>query len=86
MLPNVGWVLAVANGMAIAVALLPFAWLSWYVAWSRLAWWSFLMATAHGAGLMPVPFMLSLCAAAALVAAAHTLATLVAGIAMAWAV
>jgi hypothetical protein len=65
------------------------------------------MATAHGAGLMLVPFMLSLCAApahgaaaasvtaylaranlgtAALVAAVHTLATLVAGIGMAWAV
>jgi hypothetical protein len=28
----------------------------------RLAWWSFLMATAHGAGLMLVPFMLGLCA------------------------
>jgi hypothetical protein len=71
---------------------------------SRLAWWSFLMATAHGAGLMLVPFMLGLCAApghaalaaglaqavgmnfatAALVATVHTLATLLAGIAMAW--
>lgn len=29
---------------------------------SRLVWWSFLMATAHGAGLMLVPFMLGLCA------------------------
>jgi hypothetical protein len=28
---------------------------------TRLAWWSFLMATAHGAGLMLVPFMLGLC-------------------------
>lgn len=27
----------------------------------RLAWWSFLMATAHGAGLMLVPFMLQVC-------------------------
>jgi hypothetical protein len=125
--------------MAIAVALLPFAWLSWYVEWSRairigagtavllfgvfkllkrrhprllaripptrLAWWSFLMATAHGAGLMLLPAMLGLCAApapahgdmmaalagaplsvAVLVAAVHTLATLLAGIAMAWAV
>jgi hypothetical protein len=121
--------------MAIAVALAPFAWLSWYVEWSRairigaglavllfgvfklikrrhprllaripptrLAWWSFLMATAHGAGLMLVPFMLSLCAApghgdvaralaqatmgtAVLVAVVHTLATLLAGIGMAW--
>jgi len=82
---------------AMAVVLVPFAWLSWYVDWSRairlgagalvllfgiyrlaerrhpralarirptqLAWWSFLMATAHGAGLMLVPFMLGLCAA-----------------------
>jgi hypothetical protein len=121
--------------MAIAVALAPFAWLSWYVEWSRairigaglavllfgvfkllrrrhprllaripptrLAWWSFLMATAHGAGLMLVPFMLSLCVApghgavaaylaqatlrtAALVAVVHTLATLLAGIGIAW--
>jgi len=83
--------------LAIAVALLPFAFLSWYAEWSRairigagvavlafgafklikrrhprllaripptrIAWWSFLMATAHGAGLMLVPFMLGLCAA-----------------------
>jgi hypothetical protein len=70
---------------------------------TRLAWWSFLMATAHGAGLMLVPFMLSLCAApghgdvaaylaranlgtAVLVATVHTLATLLAGIGMAWVV
>jgi hypothetical protein len=135
--------LGAGHFMAIAVALVPFAWLSWYVEWSRpirigagvavllfgaykligrrhprllaripptrLAWWSFLMATAHGAGLMLVPFMLSLCAApspahgaaaasvaafmaranlatAALVATVHTLATLLAGICMAWAV
>ena len=126
--------------MAIAVALAPFAWLGWYLEWSRairigagaavlvfgafklinrrhprllaripptrLAWWSFLMATAHGAGLMLVPFMLGLCAAPAaertghravmnfmaranmdtalLVAAVHTLASLLAGIGMAW--
>jgi hypothetical protein len=82
---------------AMAIVLVPFAWLSWYVEWSRairlgagvlvllfgifkllrprhpralarirpsqLAWWSFLMATAHGAGLMLVPFMLGLCGA-----------------------
>ena len=125
--------------MAIAVALAPFAWLGWYLEWSRairigaglavllfgvykllgrrhprmlariaptrLAWWSFLMATAHGAGLMLVPFMLGLCAAPApghhammppmaqanmstalLIATVHTLATLLAGIGMAWAV
>ena len=33
------------------------------IAPTRLAWWSFLMATAHGAGLMLVPFMLGLCGA-----------------------
>ena len=31
---------------------------------TRLAWWSFLMATAHGAGLMLVPIVLGLCAPA----------------------
>jgi hypothetical protein len=123
---------------AMAVVLVPFAWLSWYVEWSRavrlgagtlvllfgiyklierrhpralarirptqLAWWSFLMATAQGAGLMLVPFMLGLCVAgpadaavmnylaqsnvatAVAVAAVHTLAMMLAGIAMAWAV
>jgi hypothetical protein len=30
---------------------------------SRLAWWSFLMATAHGAGLMLLPFVIGLCTA-----------------------
>jgi hypothetical protein len=138
--------------MAMAVVLVPFAWLSWYVEWSRairlgagalvllfgvyklierrhpralarirptqLAWWSFLMATAHGAGLMLVPFMLGLCATApaavdasraaavrdlghasvmnymaqsnvataTAVAVVHTLAMMLAGLAMAWAV
>lgn len=33
------------------------------IAPTRMAWWSFLMATAHGAGLMLAPFMLGLCAA-----------------------
>jgi hypothetical protein len=78
------------------------------IAPTQLAWWSFLMATAHGAGLMLVPFMLGLCAAPAggaaghgavmdtmaratvgtalLVATVHALASLLAGIAMAWAV
>lgn len=90
-------VLPLAGGhlAATAVALVPFAWLARYVAWSgpirltagalvllfglyklaqprhpralarirpsQLAWWSFLAATAHGAGLMLVPFMLGLC-------------------------
>jgi hypothetical protein len=134
---------------AMAVVLVPFAWLSLYVEWSRairlaagtlvllfgifklmarrhpralarirpaqLAWWSFLMATAQGAGLMLLPFMLGLCIAgpadaaptvgdmgghtavmnylarssvttAVAVAAVHTLAMMLAGIGMAWAV
>ena len=83
---------------AMAVVLVPFALLSWYVEWgrairigagalvvlfgifkliqrrhpralarirpTRLAWWSLLMATAHGAGLMLLPFMLGLCVTA----------------------
>jgi len=83
---------------AVALALLPFAVLGWYVEWqrairlgaglavllfgvfklvrprhprllarippTRLAWWSFVMASAHGAGLMLVPFMLGLCTTA----------------------
>jgi hypothetical protein len=76
---------------------------------TRLAWWSFLMATAHGAGLMLVPFMLGLCAQdsggiaaahasvtnevaasslamAAAVAVVHTLAMMLAGLSLAWAV
>jgi hypothetical protein len=129
--------LGAGHFLAIAVALLPFAWLSWYAEWgrairigagtlvllfgafklvnrrhprvlarippSRLALWSFLMASAHGAGLMLVPFMLGLCAAptpsanaamiyvaranlgiALLVAAVHALASLLAGIGIAW--
>jgi hypothetical protein len=125
---------------AMAVVLLPFAALGWYLEWGRairlgagalvllfgifklarrrhpralarvrptqLAWWSFLMATAHGAGLMLVPFMLGLCATsrdmghatvldflaqsnvatATAVAAVHTLAMMLAGLGMAWAV
>ena len=137
---------------AMAVVLVPFAWLSWYLEWSRsirigagalvvlfgifkllerrhpralarihptrLAWWSFLMATAHGAGLMLLPFMLGLCvtapaatdashsagllesghatimsylarsnvSVAVSVAAVHTLAMMLAGLGMAWAV
>ena len=65
---------------------------------TRLAWWSFVMATAHGAGLMLVPVALGLCVAPAgepappgsgLVVAfgvtvVHTLAMLVSGVAIAW--
>jgi hypothetical protein len=129
--------LGAGHFLAIAVALLPFAWLSWYAEWgrairigagtlvllfgafklvkrrhprvlarippSRLALWSFLMASAHGAGLMLVPFMLGLCTAptpganaamitvaranlgiALLVAVVHALASVLAGIGIAW--
>lgn len=72
------------------------------IAPSRLVAWSFLMASAHGAALMLLPFALGLCSAAAggpadalmraapavalVVALAHTLAMLAAGYAMAWSV
>lgn len=131
---------------AMAVALVPFAWLLGFLSWrhaiqlaagalvvmygvyklvrprhpralarvrpTQLAWWSFLAASAHGAGLMLVPFMLGLCTQgpqpsgglaaahasvmdqlarssvgiALTVAAVHTLATLLAALAIAWAV
>ena len=126
-----GTVLPLAGGhlAAMAVVLLPFAWLAWMMDFGRairlgagalvllfglyklarprrprvlaripptqLAWWSFLMATAHGAGLMLVPFMLGLCAndpamragdlgTALAVSVVHTAAMLLAGLAMAW--
>jgi len=117
---------------AMALALLPFALLSWYVEWSRplriaaglllalfglgllilrrhprflarvppsrLAWWSFLVANAHGAGLMLLPISLGLCgtaggsmatlqasaATAVAVALVHTLAMMLTGLAAAW--
>lgn len=90
------WPLGAGHFFAMAIVLVPFALLAWYVEWSRairlgagglvllfgvyrlidrrhprwlarvrptqLTWWSFLMATAHGAGLMLVPVALSLCA------------------------
>jgi hypothetical protein len=67
---------------------------------TQLAWWSFLMATAHGAGLMLLPFALGLCSPAdqpaaasllrsggatvLLVAIVHTLAMVLSGVAVAW--
>jgi hypothetical protein len=67
---------------------------------TQLALWSFLIASAHGAGLMLLPFALGLCAAspagpqpvaanattALAVAVVHTLAMLGAGLAAAWVV
>ncbi len=92
------WPLGAGHFLAMAIVLVPFALLAWYVEWSRairlgagglvllfgvyrlidrrhprflarvrptqLTWWSFLMATAQGAGLMLVPITLSLCAPA----------------------
>ena len=67
---------------------------------TQLAWWSFLVATAHGAGLMLLPFALGLCApargmpaalagglaTALAVSAVHTGAMMAAGLAAAWVV
>ena len=89
------WPLCAGHFIAMAIVLLPFALLAWYVDWSgairvgaaalvvlfgvyrlidrrhprflarvrptQVTWWSFLMATAHGAGMMLVPVALSLC-------------------------
>jgi hypothetical protein len=41
------------------------------IAPARLAWWSFVMATAHGAGLMLLPVALGLCTTAASDAGGH---------------
>jgi len=90
---------------AMALVLVPFAMLTWMLAWGRelrlgagalvllfglwrlvrrrhprwlarvrptqVAWWSFLMATAHGAALMLVPFLLGLCGTDPVPAGAH---------------
>lgn len=65
---------------------------------TQLALWSFLMASAHGAGLMLLPFALGLCmpsasaglaplvaaGGATLVAAVHTVAMMTTGLGAAW--
>jgi hypothetical protein len=90
-----GWPLGAGHFAAMAIVLVPFALLAWYVEWSRairvvaaaavvlfgvyrlldrrhprflarvrpthVGWWSLLIATAHGAGLMLVPFAFGLC-------------------------
>jgi hypothetical protein len=128
--------LGIGHLLAMAVVLMPFTLLGWYVEWNRavrigtgllvlgfgvlrlarprhprflarvpptrLAWWSFLMATAHGAGLMLVPIALGLCAGEAaqhghieigtgmtialLMALIHTAVMIASGLALAWAV
>lgn len=94
------WPLGAGHFAAMAIVLVPFALLAWYVQWSqairvaagfavllfgvyrlidrrhprflarvrptKLAWWSLLVATAHGAGLMLVPLALGLCTSAPL--------------------
>ncbi|HSW22603.1 MAG TPA: hypothetical protein VLJ62_07545 [Burkholderiaceae bacterium] len=130
------WPLGVGHLLAMAVVLVPFTLLAWYVEWNRvvrvgagllvlgfgvwrlarprhprflarvpptrLAWWSFLMATAHGAGLMLVPIALGLCASEAaqhshigvgsgvatalLLALVHTAVMITCGLALAWTV
>ena len=114
--------------LAMAIVLVPFAALTWYLRWSfairigagllvllfgvyklidrrhprflvrvrpsQLTWWSFLMATAHGAGLMLVPVALSLggpagpirsgVGSAIAVSVVHTLAMFLSGVAVAW--
>ena len=62
-----------------------------------LVWWSFVMSTAHGAGLMLLPFAIGLCAsrastprlgaglgAAAVASIAHMAAMLSSGLVAAW--
>ena len=67
---------------------------------TRLALWSFLMSSAHGAGLMLLPFALGLCASgpgqqarlgselgmALVVSGLHTAAMVLAGVGVAWVV
>ena len=66
---------------------------------TQIAWWSFLMATAHGAGLMLLPIALGLCAApgsaaselmrsgiatSMAIALVHTAAMVISGLLAAW--
>ena len=119
-LAALGWVVQWSTSLRIAAGALVLSFGLARLAWrrhpralarippTRLAWWSFLVATAHGAGLMLVPLVLGLCApataskdthaglmdalarsdlgAAVLVAAVHTLAMMLGGLALAWAV
>jgi hypothetical protein len=51
-----------------------FRWVKAQVSRGELAWWSFLMSTAHGAGLMVAPVLLGASAAGEAEAQDHTLA------------
>jgi hypothetical protein len=63
--------LLVAFGLARAVRHRHPRWASMRVGPAGLTWWSFLMATAHGAGLMVVPVFLGMTAAEAAGPACH---------------
>jgi hypothetical protein len=52
-----------------------FRWVKARVSRKELAWWSFLMSTAHGAGLMVAPVLLGAGAAGEAAAQDHTLAS-----------
>ena len=52
-----------------------FRWVKGRVTRGELAWWSFLMSTAHGAGLMVAPVLLGAGAAGEAAAQDHTLAS-----------
>ena len=98
------WNRPVRLGAALVVLLFGLARLVWRrhpralarIRPTQLVLWSFVIASAHGAGLMLLPFALGLCApghtlsaggglgGALLVAAAHTAAMLAAGLAAAW--
>jgi hypothetical protein len=52
-----------------------FRWVKARVSRGELAWWSFLMSTAHGAGLMVAPVLLGAGAADAAAAQEHTVAS-----------
>ena len=51
-----------------------FRWVKARVSRGELAWWSFLMSTAHGAGLMVAPVLIGAGAAGEAEAQDHTLA------------
>ena len=51
-----------------------FRWVKARVTRGELAWWSFLMSTAHGAGLMVAPVLLGASAAGEAEAQDHTIA------------
>ena len=56
--------LLVALGVRQLYRHMHFRWASMRVGLGGLTWWSFLMATAHGAGLMALPFFVSMAKAA----------------------